>query len=661
MRRLALTHGRALLAYAAVAVFFNWPLPLHLGSRLTGQITGDTGVYVWNTWHFRHAILTHRNPLFTNQILSLTAPVDLSLHNYTLFANILTFPLVPFFGVTAAFNVVYLAIVTLTAWAMFVLARHVIGRTAEAWLAGVLFGFSPFLVARSEAHFSLVAAAPLPIFMLALMRLSRRLDARDAAIAGATVAWAAMCDVYYGVFCVLIAACTAAARYVRLRRGSPQLRPGRKERIIDTLIVCMLAVVVAILVTHGTELHVGGLTIAMRSLYTPVLMLTVLVITRVVLALHLEATLRRLPPARVAGGLIAVAGLTCGVMLSPVLFALRARLSDGGTLHGPVFWRNSPSGVDVLAFFTPNPNQPLFGTLWRDWLTGQPGGYVENVASLTIVGVVVVAIAVWRYRYRPPSMWLTLTVVFAILALGPFVHVGGANTFVPGPWALLRYVPIVSATRTPARFAVVAMMGFSILFGLALARITSRHPSHRRALLLVTGLALALELSPFPRTTYTAVVPEIYARIADDPRDVRVLELPFGIRDGEFSEGNFNASAQFYQTYHKKRLIGGYLSRISRAEVERQRQSQTVRGLMRLSAGEELPAERLAELTARGPAFVQRVRLGYVIVHARRAPGALRDFAIAAFRLVKVDERDGEELYVPMGSAQAWLDSPDPR
>ncbi len=185
MRRLALTHGRALLAYAAVAVFFNWPLPLHLGSRLTGQITGDTGVYVWNTWHFRHAILTHRNPLFTNQILSLTAPVDLSLHNYTLFANILTFPLVPFFGVTAAFNVVYLAIVTLTAWAMFVLARHVIGRTAEAWLAGVLFGFSPFLVARSEAHFSLVAAAPLPIFMLALMRLSRRLDARDACDFGA--------------------------------------------------------------------------------------------------------------------------------------------------------------------------------------------------------------------------------------------------------------------------------------------------------------------------------------------------------------------------------------------------------------------------------------------------------------------------------------------
>ena len=167
-------HGCALLSYAVVALFFNWPLPLDLGARLTGPVGGDTGTYVWNIWVFRHELIAHgRFPLFTQEILSLTPPVALSLHNYTLFADLLAFPLIPLFGVIATFNVIYLALSILTAWSMFVLARSVVGRTGEAWLAGLLFGFSPILIARGTAHFSLAAAAPLPIFLLMLRRAER--------------------------------------------------------------------------------------------------------------------------------------------------------------------------------------------------------------------------------------------------------------------------------------------------------------------------------------------------------------------------------------------------------------------------------------------------------------------------------------------------------
>ena len=105
---------------------------------------------------------------------SLAPPVDLSLHNYTLFADALAFPLLPLLGVTASFNVIFLFIAALTAWAMYMLARRVVGPTPEAWLAGLLFGFSPVLVARSTEHFSLIAAAPLPIFVLCLMRVEKK-------------------------------------------------------------------------------------------------------------------------------------------------------------------------------------------------------------------------------------------------------------------------------------------------------------------------------------------------------------------------------------------------------------------------------------------------------------------------------------------------------
>ena len=51
------------LGYVAVAIIFTWPLALHLGTRLTGDPGGDTGVYVWNQWVFQYETASGANPL----------------------------------------------------------------------------------------------------------------------------------------------------------------------------------------------------------------------------------------------------------------------------------------------------------------------------------------------------------------------------------------------------------------------------------------------------------------------------------------------------------------------------------------------------------------------------------------------------------------------
>ena len=135
-RRGAGLHLAALAGYVATALVFSWPLALHLATHLTGPPDGDTGVYVWNQWVFQHEILVHRRlPFFTNSIFSLTQEANLSLHNYTTFQNLLALPLSGLLGVVATFNVVFLFMSVLTAHASFLLARHVTGRSAEAWLA----------------------------------------------------------------------------------------------------------------------------------------------------------------------------------------------------------------------------------------------------------------------------------------------------------------------------------------------------------------------------------------------------------------------------------------------------------------------------------------------------------------------------------------------
>jgi hypothetical protein len=180
----------ALVGYVFLALAFTWPLVLHLDTHLTGPVGGDTGVYVWNQWVFRHEILNERLPLFTREIFSLSRPANLSLHNYTIFQDLLALPLLGRLGVVTTFNVVYLMMIVITGYATFRLAFHVTRRPFESWLAGALFSWSPYLVTRGMGHFSLVAAAPLPVFALLLLDREGRASVRNAVALGATVCWA---------------------------------------------------------------------------------------------------------------------------------------------------------------------------------------------------------------------------------------------------------------------------------------------------------------------------------------------------------------------------------------------------------------------------------------------------------------------------------------
>ena len=640
-------HLYALAGYAACAIVFTWPLAPQLGTHLTGSPAGDTGVYVWNQWVFQHEILQQgRFPYFTDKIFSLSGRANLSLHNYTAFQDLIALPLMGWLGVIATFNVVYLLMTVLTGYATFLLARHVAGRDAEAWLAGLLFAWSPVLATRGMAHFSLVAAAPLPIFLLLLLRTTERQRIRDALALGATVAWAATADAYYAVYCIVIAAAFLVGRVLTIEWRARDTRPRVVPWTLDVLLFCVAGLVLSMVISGGWQFSIRGRVASIRSLYTPMLILTLLAVSRA--AWSCRTTLMqfdRTTALRVLR-LATAAGVFATALLSPVLYAVSVRLADDRWDWESVFWRNSPRGVDLAAFFLPNPNHPLAPDAIRAWLTPRPDAYFENVASLTIVALVTMGIA-WRAGWRIPRLWGALAVVFGALALGPFVHVGGFNTHVPGPWALLRYVPVIGMARTPSRFSIVAMLIVAILFGAALAWLGRRWPSRRRALVTTMTALLIVELLPAPLTLYSAAVPDIYRRIAAAPEDVRVLELPFGIRDGTSSVGDFTARSQFFQTVHGKRLIGGYLSRVSRRRVRDTRRDPMLDALIWLSEGRELDASRWRSLAEAGPAFVERANVGFVVIDRRRTTRAMREFVNTAFELQLI-ESDGElELYRP--------------
>jgi hypothetical protein len=642
------SHAAVLAAYVAVAIVFSWPLLLNIGTHLTGNPEGDTGVYVWNQWVFRHELIEHRQlPYFTDSIFSLTTrDANLSLHNYTTFQDLLAVPLIPVLGIVATFNVVYLLMIVLTAYCTFLLAKHVTGRTIEAWLAGLLFAWSPLLVTRGMGHFSLVAAAPLAIFLLVLLKADGHERFRDAVLLGAAMWLAASTDVYYAVYCLMIGAVFLVARVLLIHRSPQSGRATAARWTLDVLVLCAAALVVAVTATGGGQFSVLGQPVSMRGLYTPMLVLTALAAARIGWVFRASIS----PSARVDTGRImryaTAAGLVATVLLSPVLYAVSVRFATNGIESAQVYWRSSPPGVDLLSMLLPNPNHPFAPNSVTDWFLSRPNGYLENVASIPLVLVLTLVFA-WFTGWRPSRWWTGLAVLFGALALGPFVHVAGQNTFVPGPWALLRYVPIIGLARSPTRFSIVMMLAFAVLFATALEWIGRRYPRWRPVALTVAGALLVAELVPAPLTLYAANVPRFFDRIAAAPADTRVLELPTGVRDGTSSVGNFTARTQFHQTFHHKLLIGGYLSRVSRTRVAQVRDHRIVDALIVLSEGGEVTDGVLDALVAQGPAFVREARIAYVVIDHDRTSERLREFARRAFRLEPVDQEGALELYRP--------------
>jgi hypothetical protein len=299
-----------------------------------------------------------------------------------------------------------------------------------------------------------------------------------------------------------------------------------------------------------------------------------------------------------------------------------------------------------MALIIPNPNHPLAPPLARRWLLGSPDGYVEAVASLSLVALAIIVYA-RRTGWAPPRFWTWLTVAFGALALGPFVHIAGMNTYIPGPWALVRFIPIIGLARMPTRFSVVLMLGIAVLFAGALSWLGTRWPNHRPALLVSVAALLFAELLPAPRLLYSATIPSIYSQIAAAPDNVRVLELPFGVRDGTSSAGNFSARSQFFQTFHGKPLIGGYLSRVSRRRKAEIRADPMLEGLIALSEGRQLPRRQEQMLMDDGPSFVTRSTLGFVVIDRTRASDTLADFAIRALALQPAETDGTFELYRP--------------
>ena len=204
-----------------------------------------------------------------------------------------------------------------------------------------------------------------------------------------------------------------------------------------------------------------------------------------------------------------VAGAAAASVAAPYLLAA-LRIAEGrpgaGGRGAPLppdarapHWRGSwMEGADVLDLFVP---APLTGA--APWAT---------TAYLGAVLLVLVAVSAWQ-RPRAALPWCLGAAVFASLALGPFVVVGGAVTGLPSPASLLELTPLGRLTRWYRAGAVCVLLLAPVAASVSRRRSVALGAA---LLLLVDGrfggpLPAVLPTTPVPMATVLSELPGPFA------------------------------------------------------------------------------------------------------------------------------------------------------
>jgi hypothetical protein len=149
-------------------VFFGLRLILESGSQYIGSYD-DPQIPIWSFAWWPHALLHGENPFFTHYVWS-PAGVNLAWVNSVPIVSIVFAPLTLLVGPIASYNVATIALPAISAWAAFLLCRHLTRGWWPSLVGGYLYGFSSYIVGHVTGQPQLTAAFVIPLLALLVLK-----------------------------------------------------------------------------------------------------------------------------------------------------------------------------------------------------------------------------------------------------------------------------------------------------------------------------------------------------------------------------------------------------------------------------------------------------------------------------------------------------------
>ena len=625
--------------FLVLAIGLSWPLAAHLASHVPGESAGDNVVFVWNAWWMRQALWTDASFFHTHALL---IPFGASLvqHTHTALPALAGATALAGLPVVVALNVTTIASIALNGICAWALAWHMTRQQMAALLAGTAFASAPYFGGHLLGHFNLMAAWVLPLFLLLFVPAVRLGSRTRAALAGLTLVAAAYTDYYYLAYLLVLLGLVTAHASLVVRAGRRPAR-GARDRVALACVVLGAAAVAAaawIAWTGGTTFVVGGQEIRATSGRN--------LRTAAWLFFGIAAWRRARPSIVVAGRgasaaapALRAAGLALAVFVAgaaPLMAAAAALWRAGAYASQPYQWLSAPPGIDLASLLAGNPFHPIWGGASAALHAAIGSDVVERTAWLGVVPIAAAAAVLSsRARRRDAGLWFAMLVLFLVWALGPRLVTFGADTGLILPATAVRFVPVLSNVRIPAR----AIVGVYLALAMLTAIWWGSRSRPAWAGWLLIG-AVLVDFMPAPIPLYRLATPAIYAEL-DALGPGGVLELPVGVRDGFGEIGYQRPETMYFQTVHGRPITGGMVARVPAAVKSGYRESPVLGPLVALSAG-ETPAATGRPVTA-GDLVALGVR--FVMVDVSASPPALLEHVRTALPIRLVTARAGYELY----------------
>lgn len=227
-----------LLLFTALAVLLFAGAWVRPGQAWIGD-DRDPHLFIWYLGWTPHQLAALRSPLFTTD-LQWPGGANLMWNTAVFAPAVALWPVTAAFGPIVSYNVLATAAVALSAWCGYLAARRFVAAEVPAAVAGLVYGFSPCMIAESlrHPHVTLAVFPPLALILLHEILVRQR---RSPLLAGGLLGVAAAAQLLTGEEILAYTALLAGAGailLVVLRRREVAARAPRAAAALGMALGC---------------------------------------------------------------------------------------------------------------------------------------------------------------------------------------------------------------------------------------------------------------------------------------------------------------------------------------------------------------------------------------------------------------------------------------
>ncbi len=531
---LLVTHKAELkvfIVYLAISLVMLWQVAINMfGYVVNGY--GDVYQSLFNLWWVPYSIFTlHQSPYFTN-LLFYPIGANLVTQTMTPLAGIFSWPL-QLVSRAFAYNSLFFSSFALSGLFMFVLANYFVKNKYAAFIAGLIYAFSPMHIAQSYGHLDWTIIEWIPLFLYFYVRTLDSRKVRYALLAAASfVLLSFMGDIEQGI---MVFFATAVFTILYWLFHTPET--GRHPKLLN----------------HKQLSGMHFLSMSSIS-YKSLAGIGLIVLFTFILSLPF---------------IIGILGHLSSSTLST------AAANSG--LAQNMLWSDN-----LASFFLPSYYNGIFNSLSQSYKT-QIYGLVyqgaqyqldigEKVSYIGYSVLLLVLLSLYydfkQSRMKHTFLWLIFLLVFAWLSLGPYLQIYSSVTNIPTLYSVYRAIPILNIIREPGRFDLVVTICLGMLAAFGFNELTmGKDRKTKYTYLAIVAAVILIEYNgmhhslSFANSLITPTqMPAAYNQLSQVRGNFSVLMLP-AIANNSNAPAQYIGMETYYVSALKKPIIGGYTSR----------------------------------------------------------------------------------------------------